>query len=213
MIFYSAHGEDGACGPHCADWIAAEGVVEWDTFKRLFAFLQRNGDRKIPVILNIWGGGDLKAAMSLGKIIRDHGLDVGVGTTVVADCVKATDATCFALKRSGQPLDAKIDTTFVECDSACVVVLAGGVHRSLPPGAKVIIGPTRVYNRLAPNVSEEHQQGVRAFYGEQYRLYLTQMGLNTDIADIMDKNSATGHATMLLRAAWPRLGIVTEAAP
>jgi len=53
MIFYLAHGPDGTCVPNCADWIAAEGVVEWDTFKRLLAFLARSGDRKIPVVLHV----------------------------------------------------------------------------------------------------------------------------------------------------------------
>ena len=57
MIFYLAHGRDGSCGPNCSEWIAAEGVVEWDTFKRLFAFLQHLGDRKAPVVLHVWGAG------------------------------------------------------------------------------------------------------------------------------------------------------------
>src|ERR1700685_4854644 len=86
MIFYLAHGPAGVCGPNCSECIAAEGVVEWDTFKRLFAFAARLGERKLPVILNVWGGGDLKVAMSLGKIIREHGLDVSAGKTVVAGC-------------------------------------------------------------------------------------------------------------------------------
>jgi hypothetical protein len=213
MIFYLAHGADGACGPHCSDWIAAEGVVEWDTFKRLFAFLARLGDRKAPVVLNVWGAGDLKVATTLGKIIRDHGLDVSAGTTVVAECASATDAACLALKRSGKPLDAKIDTAFVECDIVCVLVLAGGVHRTLPAGAKVVIGPTHIQNRLAPNVSEERQKGLQTVFGDQYRLYLTQMGVSTEVADIVDRNSASGHATQLSRADWLRLGIVTEAVP
>src|SRR5580700_5998774 len=68
MIFYLAHGPEGACGPGCSEWIAAEGVVEWDTFKRLFAFLARFGERKVPVVLNVWGESDLKVAMTLGKI-------------------------------------------------------------------------------------------------------------------------------------------------
>ena len=34
MIFYLARGPEGACGPNCSEWIAAEGIVEWDTFKR-----------------------------------------------------------------------------------------------------------------------------------------------------------------------------------
>ncbi|MGB6255917.1 MAG: hypothetical protein WBF62_21960, partial [Bradyrhizobium sp.] len=35
MIFYAAHGAEGSCGAGCADWIAAEGTVQWDTYKRL----------------------------------------------------------------------------------------------------------------------------------------------------------------------------------
>ena len=85
MIFYLAHGQDGACGPSCSDWIAAEGVVEWDTFKRLFAFIERLGSAsKLPVVLNVWGKGNLNVATTLGKIIREHGLNVSAGTTLVA---------------------------------------------------------------------------------------------------------------------------------
>jgi hypothetical protein len=212
MIFYLARGEDGACGPNCSEWIAAEGVVEWDTFKRLFAFMERFGERKIPVVLNVWGEGNLNVAMTLGKIIRDHGLDVSAGTTIVAGCGKATEAECFALKRSGKPLDAAIDTSSVACDIVCVLILAGGVHRTLPADAKVVIGPTQIRNRLAPNVSEERQQGLQAHYGDQYRLYLTQMGVRTEVVDIIDRNSQTRRATRLSRDDWLRLGIVTALA-
>src|SRR5580698_3724264 len=90
MIFYLARGPEGVCGPNCSEWIAAEGVVEWDTFKRLFAFAGRLGERKFPVILNVWGEGDVKVAMSMGKIIREHGLDVSAGKTVVAGCANET---------------------------------------------------------------------------------------------------------------------------
>src|SRR5438477_11001694 len=62
MVFYLAHGREGSCGPNCSEWIAAEGVVEWDTFKRLFAFLQHLGDRKAPVVLDVRGAGDLNVA-------------------------------------------------------------------------------------------------------------------------------------------------------
>jgi hypothetical protein len=209
MIFYPAHGQDGACGPNCSDWIAAEGVVEWDTFKRLFAFLARFGDRKIPVVLNVWGEGSLDVAVTLGKIIRDRGLDVSAGTTVVAGCANATEAVCFALKRGGQPLDSRIDKSFVMCDVVCVLMLAGGVHRTLPADATVVIGGMRVRNRLAPNVSDERQQGLQARYSDQYRLYLTQMGVHPEIVDIIDRNSESGRGTQLQNKDWLRLGIVT----
>jgi hypothetical protein len=213
MIFYLARGQDGACGPDCTEWIAAEGIVEWDTFKRLFAFAARLGERKLPVILNVWGESDLKVAMSLGKIIRDRGLDVSAGKTVVAGCADATEIACMALKRSGKSLDAAIDTSAVECDTVCVLILAGGVHRTLPAGAKVFIGPTHVRDRLAPNVSEERQKGLLAYYGDQYRIYLKQMGVATDVVGIIEQNAASGRATQILRAGWQRLGIVTGPAP
>jgi hypothetical protein len=213
MIFYLAHGQVGTCGPDCSEWVAAEGVVEWDTFKRLFAFMEHLGQRKVPVVLNVWGEGNLNVATTLGKIIRDHGLDASAGTTIVAGCEKAAEAECFALKRSGKPLDARIDISFVQCDVVCVLMLAGGVRRTLPAGAKVIIGPTQIRNRLAPNVSAERQQGLQARYGDQYKLYLTQMGVRTEVVEIIDRNSETGHATQLLRADWLRLGIVTGLAP
>jgi hypothetical protein len=206
-------GPEGVCGANCSEWIAAEGVVEWDTFKRLFAFAARLGERKAPVILNVWGESDLKVAMSLGKTIRDRGLDVIAGKTVVAGCVDATEAACIALKHSGKSLDAAIDISAVKCDFACVLILAGGVHRTLPADAKVIIGSTQVHDRLAPNVSEERQKGLTAYYVDQFRLYLTQMGVATDVAGIIDKNAATGHATQILPADWLRLGIVTGPAP
>jgi hypothetical protein len=213
MIFYLAHGQDGACGPNCSEWIAAEGVVEWDTFKRLFAFVARLGERKVPVILNVWGESDLNVAMSLGKIIRDRGIDVSAGKTIVAGCAEAAEAACIALKRSGKSLDARIDISAVGCDIVCVLIMAGGVHRTLPADAKVIIGPTHISNRLAPNVSEERQKGLQAFYGDQYRLYLKQMGVATDVVGIIEQNAASGRATQISRADWLRLGIVTAPVP
>jgi hypothetical protein len=209
MIFYLARGPGGLCGPNCSEWIAAEGVVEWDTFKRLFAFAARLGERKLPVVLDVWGESNLNVAMSLGKIIRDRGLDVSAGKTVVAGCVDATEAACIALKRGGKSLDAAIDISAVRCDIVCVLILAGGVHRTLPADAKVIIGPTHIRDRLAPFVSEEHQKGLQAFYDDQYRLYLKQMGVATDVVAIIEQNAASGHATQILPADWLRLGIVT----
>jgi hypothetical protein len=101
MIFYLAHGRDGSCGRNCSEWIAAEGVVEWDTFKRLFAFLQHLGDRKVPVVLEVWGAGDLNVAVTLGKIIRDHQLDVTAGTTVVTESTRVRRRECTMICRCG----------------------------------------------------------------------------------------------------------------
>jgi len=209
MIFYAAHGGEDACGNNCSDWIAAEGIVQWDSFKRLFAALDRFGERKMPVVINTWGTGDIKAAMSLGRIMRERKLDAGAGTTVVAGCAKASDADCFALKRGGAPLDAKLDTGFVECDLICVLVLAGGVHRTLPADAKVVVGGMNIRSRVAPNVSADTRQGLTTYYDEQLVLYLSQMGVNPQIIAIMDYDSKVHRTTPLSNNDLLKLGVVT----
>jgi hypothetical protein len=49
--------------------------------------------------------------------------------------------------------------------------------------------------------------------GDQYRIYLKQMGVATDVVDIIERNAASGRATQILRAGWLQLGIVTGPAP
>jgi len=212
MIFYVAHGSPGACGPGCSEWIAAEGAVEWDTYKRLFALLDRLGARKLPLILKVQGAGDLKVATALGRIIRERGLDVSVAGTRLAQCWGASETACFALKQGGGPLEGNIDRSFVDCDIVCVLILAGGVNRTLPANARVVVRPPHIRNRLAPNVSPERREGVKARFDEQVRLYLTEMGVSTEVADIIDQAAASGRAIAIRRDGWLRLHIVTRLA-
>jgi hypothetical protein len=210
MIFYVAHGAPGTCGQGCSDWIAAEGTVQWDTYKRLLAILDRQAGRKLPVIIHAWGEANLNVAASLGRILRDHGLDTTVGTTEVVACSGKPDAECFTLKRPGGPLDAKLNLHDTNCDFACVLILVGGVHRSLPPGSKVILSGMTIHNRLAPNVSEERREGLTARFGEQFRMYLRDMGVEPELLDIVDRSSETGRAIEMPASEWLRLRIVTE---
>jgi hypothetical protein len=106
VIFYVARGAAGACGPGCSEWIAAEGTVQWDTHKRLFAILDRQSGRKLPVIINSWGESNLDVATSLGRILRDRGIDATVGPIEAQACEGKPATECFALKRTGGPLDA-----------------------------------------------------------------------------------------------------------
>ena len=65
VIFYVARGAAGACGQHCSEWIAAEGTVQWDTYKRLLAILDRQAGRKLPVVIHSWGESNLNVSTSL----------------------------------------------------------------------------------------------------------------------------------------------------
>jgi hypothetical protein len=209
MIFYVAHGAPGACGKGCSEWIAAEGTVQWDTHKRLLNILDRQNGRKLPVVIHSWGESNLNVAASLGRILRDHGFDTTAGPTDVEACHGKTEAECFALKRPGGPLDAKVNAADPPCDLACVLILAGGVHRSLPAGTQVILTGMAIHNRLAPNVSRDEREGASTRFGELFRIYLRDMGVETELLDIVDRNSEARHQTELPPPEWTRLRLVT----
>ena len=118
---------------------------------------------------------------------------------------------CFALKRPGGPLDAKVTLADTSCDLACVLTLAGGVHRTLPAGTRVILSGMSIHNRLAPNVSDERRQGLTALFGDQFRRYLKDMGVETELLDIIDQNPETRRRIEMPPSEWLRLHIVTSA--
>jgi len=213
MIFYVAHGADGACGSGCSDWIAAEGTVQWDTYKRLINILDRQQGRKLPLVIHSWGASNLNVAVGLGRILHERGIDTTEGITEVAACAGKADADCFALKRPGGPLDAALNTKGTLCDIACVLILAGGIHRTLPPGTRVIVAGMEIRNRVAPNVSDEHRDNLITIYGEQFRLYLREMGVDAELLDVVDSNSEQRHVTEVPQADWARLHLVTSAPP
>jgi hypothetical protein len=213
MIFYVARGAAGACGPGCSEWVAAEGTVQWDTHKRLIAILDRQAGRKLPVIIHSWGESNLNVATSLGRILRDRGIDTTAGSTEAEACNGISETECFALKRPGGPLDARINLSDPRCDLACVLILAGGVHRSLPPSTRMTLGGMFIHNRLAPNVSEERREGLTVRFGEQFRMYLRDMGVEPELLDIVDRNSESRHQTEMPPAEWIRLRIVTASSP
>lgn len=209
MIFYVAHGEADACGPGCSDWIAAEGTVQWDTHKRLFNILDRQAGRKLPVVIHSWGGSNLNVATTLGRILRERGVDTTAGTTEVEACNGKSEAECFALKRPGGPLAARIKSLDAPCDLTCVLMLAGGVHRGLPAGTKVVLSGMVLHNRMAPNVSQEARDTLPERFGEQFRKYLRDMGVETELLDIVDRQAESRRSVEMPPSEWTRLHIVT----
>jgi hypothetical protein len=179
----------------------------------LIAILDRQAGRKLPLVIHAWGRSNFSTATRMGRILRDRGIDATAGATDVEACHDKAEAECFAIERPGGPLDATIKTSDTACDVACVLILAGAVHRSLPPTTRVILTGTTYFNRLAPNVSEKEREGATAIFGQQVRLYLREMGVQTELADIIDRNSALHKATEPPPSEWLRLGIVTTVPP
>jgi hypothetical protein len=103
-------------------------------------------------------------------------------------------------------------STDAHCELACVLMLAGGVHRSLPSGTKVILTGMTIRNRLAPNVSDERRENLTAKFGEQFRMYLRDMGVEPELLDIIDRNPQSGRPIEMPPSEWLRLHIVTALA-
>jgi hypothetical protein len=207
LSIYSAHGVSGACGENCSHWLAAEGTVHWDGHKRVIAGLDRFADRKRPIFLNVRGPSNLSVAISIGRIFRERGIDVSVGETIADRCAGLSGPDCVALKRSGVALHASL-SSIGTCDLACVLILAGGVRRTLPEDTTVLIQSTQITNRLGLNVSEERREGLHARFREQIKIYFAQMGVDPALADTIDANYESARNTQLSRADVNRFRIV-----
>jgi hypothetical protein len=181
MLIYLARRGASACGENCSDWLVAEGTIHWDGYKRVIAALDRFAGPKVMVVLNVRGRSDLRASLSVGKVLRERGVDTTVGQRLVDQCRNISETDCIALKPAGGPLPASRSGVEI-CDIACILVLAGGVRRSIPETTVVIIQGTQVGRRLGLDVPEEIRDGVHARSNVQVKLYLTQMGVDPALA-------------------------------
>jgi hypothetical protein len=206
VLVYPAEGASGACGESCSHWLAAEGTVHWDAVTRFIAGLDRSSG-KVPIFIDIRGPSNLDAAMRIGRLLRERGYDVGVGRTITDRCRALNDSDCVTLKRSGVSLPASLSSVGT-CDLACVLILAGGVRRTLPEDTTIFIQGTKITNRLGLNVSNEIREGRHDYFRNQSKLYFEQMGVDPTLADVIEANYEAARNTQLSRADVIRLRIV-----
>ena len=57
----------------------------------------------------------------------------------------------------------------------------------------------------------EQRQGLTVQFGDQFRRYLREMGVEPELLDIVDRNSETRRQTEMPPSEWIRLHIVTSA--
>lgn len=115
------------CEPNCPEWISAEGAIEAGTPAQLKRILKKLGRRKLPIIVNS-PGGNVDAALRLGRIIRKNKLDIAVGTTKFSDCWPGMKD-CRANDGKGAAYFGIASDGGAMCNSACPLMLAGGVGR------------------------------------------------------------------------------------
>ncbi|WP_353806251.1 hypothetical protein [Mesorhizobium sp.] len=109
MRFVVVRSSAPGCEPTCPEWISAEGSIEAGTpalFKRTLKGL---GGRKLPVVVDS-PGGNVEAALALGRLLRKNKLDIAVGKTRFTGCQPmprtARRTTARVLAISAMPMPA-----------------------------------------------------------------------------------------------------------
>jgi hypothetical protein len=87
--------------------------------------------------------------------------------------------------------------------------LVGGVRRTVPDATTVVIGGMWVPNRIGVQADAPFREGRHVKFRDLFKLHLTQMGVDPQVADIMEENYASGRRIELSRADVARLRIVT----
>lgn len=132
MRFVVVRGSDPLCDPDCPEWISAEGAITPRTTDRLRHLLAALGNPRLPIVISSRGG-DLFGALAAGRLIHERKLDVVVARTNITGCSPA-GAGCSDDNGTYVGLVSDVG---VECDSACALMLAGGVTRLVDPKARL----------------------------------------------------------------------------
>jgi len=118
-------GPTEACGTSCRLLVSASGMITSDTPRDFDNFARSRDVRGATIVLDSKGGSVL-GAIALGRAIRSLGLATTVGRV-----------------REQAAHDGKSKRAWVwpraECQSMCPFVLLGGVKRSIPPEARVLV--------------------------------------------------------------------------
>jgi hypothetical protein len=143
MTFQIMRASNSTCEPNCPEWIYAEGKIV-DSTAAKFNKILRKAERK-PLLLVIQsGGGDVRAALAMGRAIRGNKMNVAVGYAVSLNC-KSGDDFCEKVLKSKQISNGFLTGRPAYCASACTLILAAGVERIAIPAS--IVGTHQILNK------------------------------------------------------------------
>lgn len=212
MRFAVVRSSATGCEPNCPEWISAEGAIAAGTPAQLKRTLKTLGRRKLPIIINS-PGGNLEAALQLGRIIRKNKLDIAIGKTEFSGCwpgmteCRANDgksAAYFGIASDGGAM----------CNSACPLMFAGGVRRVA--GGWAYLGVHQITTTYFPS-TRHYRTTYRVVRGKKYKVttetitqgesyktyemnkafarklsaYLREMGVGQGVLDVMQATPAS----------------------
>jgi hypothetical protein len=127
MYFTVVRSNAGYCEPNCPEWIYGEGQITAGTPVMFRKILKQVGDRHLPLLL-LSPGGNVEAAIEIGRLVRKNRIAVQIGYTRFFNCSpRAADCVGDSPQKGEFRGTALVDGAF--CWSACPLVLAGGERR------------------------------------------------------------------------------------
>lgn len=157
MVFSIVRSGAGYCEPNCPEWIYGEGQIVVGTPAAFRKVLKAAGDRKLPLLI-VSPGGNVMAALEMGRLVRKLGIDVEVSATRFIACSPRDEGCHPSGPDNGQYLGIAFSAGAF-CWSACPLVLAAGEHRYSSQWAHTGVHQiTTVYAR------------ERVYFKERYRV-------------------------------------------
>lgn len=166
-------GPAGDCGTNCKVLIAASGAITADTPRNFLVFAQSRDLAGATVVIDS-DGGSVLGAIALGREIRNLKLATTVGRVV-------------DLPDDGQGEPRVSLSPNADCESMCAFVLLGGVRRSVPVDARVMVHQIWLGDRredpTAASYSAEDLVLVQRDIGRLAQ-YTAEMGASVDLLDV-----------------------------
>lgn len=172
---------NGTCKEICIQWISAEGKITADTPKRFKKLLKSLNGRKLPVVFQS-GGGDVDAALSVGRMIRAAGLETAVGRTQLNGCPMLVPRCPERIVKDGWS-EGEVRAEGAYCFSACPLAMAGGKVRAAAANAYIGLhqitngpSPPQTGRRNLAAISTRSDPALKAMLST----YLDEMGVSSD---------------------------------
>ncbi|MBZ9799804.1 hypothetical protein [Mesorhizobium sp. ES1-4] len=128
---------NGDCNVSCIQWISAEGTIKPDTAGRFETFLRKLKGKRLPIVFQS-GGGNVDAALWMGRMIRAAGLETAVGRTQLNGCPMQVPRCPEKIVKNGWS-EGEVHSGGAYCFSACPWALAGGKVRTAAATASIAV--------------------------------------------------------------------------
>ena len=171
--FWPCDGNGSMCGIR----ILAEGALESDTANRFAQFLANPASHEhplppVPIVVFDSPGGSIAGGMALGRMIRQRRMD----TAVEAEYLHVETTV------EGRAYPVLVAEPF--CASACALAFAGGVNRSIGPGARLGV---HQFSAKQGSIGDSTSQVTVVVLAT----YLEEMGTDRRLLDLASLTPAT----------------------